>query len=297
LEQQHVASHRNTGEASKSRRTEPALLNVVPTKNALGAEIRDIDLSAPISDGTIAAIRSTWLEHLVLLFRHQQLDDASLVAFSSRFGELEVAPLYQGGRYVEDFPEVMIISNVIEGGRSIGSLGNSEAEWHIDLNFTDTPPDAGFLHAHEVPSGAGRTGFANLYAAFETLSPALKERVQGLRLKHDARFNSAGESRAERLPDAVHPLVRTHPDTGRKALFLGRRSNSAIVDMDPEESEVLLDLLWAHATAERYCWHQDWIVGDLVMWDNRCTLHRRDALDPHQRRVMHRTQIKGTRPY
>ena len=270
---------------------------VAPLSHAIGAEIAGIDVSQVPDDATFAAIRAAWLAHLVLLFRDQHLDDAALVRFTSRFGELEEAPLFQGRRFVDAHPEVMIVSNVVVHGRELGSLGNSEAFWHSDLNFVDEPPDASCLYAHEVPPAGGDTGFANMYAAFETLPSDLAREIAGRSILHDARFNSAGYLREVRVPDTLHPIVRTHPETGRKALYLGRRAHARIDGLQADESDALLDRLWAHATGHAFTWHHRWRTGDLLVWDNRCTLHRRDAFDASQRRIMHRTQTRGTRPF
>ena len=269
---------------------------VTPLSPAIGAEIRGIDAAKALDDVTFDRIRAAWLAHLVLLFRDQHLDDAALVRFTSRFGVLEEAPLFQGRRFVDEHPEVMIISNVTVDGREIGSLGNAEAFWHTDLNFVEAPPAASCLHAHAVPPAGGDTGFANMYAAFEALPAALAARIAGRHIRHDARFNSAGYLREVRVPDTLHPIVRTHPDTGRKALYLGRRAHARIEDMPGDESEALLDALWAHATADAVTWHHQWRAGDLLIWDNRCTLHRRDSFNGSERRIMHRTQTRGTRP-
>ena len=268
---------------------------VTPLSSALGAEIGGIDAAA-IDDADFERVRAAWLDHLVLLFRNQRLDDAALVDFTSRFGQLEEAPLFGGRRYVEEHPEVMIISNVAIDGREIGSLGNAEAFWHTDLNFVEEPPAASCLFAHEVPPAGGDTGFANMYAAFESLPEDVATRIAGRRSRHDARFNSAGYLREMRVPDTLHPIVRTHPDTRRKALYLGRRAHAQIEGMPADESNALLDVLWTHATSDAFTWHHQWRAGDLLIWDNRCTLHRRDPFDASQRRVMHRTQTRGTRP-
>jgi taurine dioxygenase len=272
-------------------------IEVVPVSPAIGAEVRGVDLARPLDDSTFESIRRAWHAHLVLLFRGQRLDDGALVRFTSRFGELEIAPLFQGRRFVDAYPEVMIISNVTVDGREIGSLGNLEAFWHSDLNFAEEPPAGSFLHAYEVPPSGGDTGFANMYTALETLPDDLRAQIANRRIRHDARFNSAGYLREVRVPDAVHPIVRTHPETGRKALYLGRRAHAKVEGLAEAQSEALLDALWEHATAPRFTWHHQWRAGDLLMWDNRCTLHRRDSFDESARRIMHRTQSRGTRPY
>jgi len=271
-------------------------IEVRPLSAALGAEIAGVDAGRPLDDATFGRIRAAWHEHLVILFRRQRLGDAALVRFTRRFGELEEAPLFQGRRYVDAHPEVMIVSNVAVDGREIGSLGNAEAFWHSDLNFVAEPPAASCLYAHEVPTSGGDTGFANMYRAYEALPAELRIRIADRSILHDARFNSAGYVREVRLPDTSHPIVRTHPETGRKALYLGRRANARIEGLPDDESDALLDALWQYATDRSVTWHHQWQSGDLVVWDNRCTLHRRDSFDAAQRRIMHRTQTRGTRP-
>ena len=196
-----------------------------------------------------------------------------------------------------------MISNILEGGKPIGGLGDGEAFWHTDSSFVEVPPAASLLRALEVPpqSAGGSTFFLNMYSAYETLPEPLKKAVEGKTCIHDSSRNSAGELRkgfqtthdVRTTPGAVHPLVRLHPITKRKALFLGRRPGAYIHGLGVEESEALLDAIWAHATQERFAWYQKWRIGDLVMWDNRCVMHRRDAFDESLRRLMHRTQIVG----
>jgi taurine dioxygenase len=199
---------------------------------------------------------------------------------------------------------VMVISNVIENGVAIGQLGAYEAIWHTDMSYIPEPPMASALYSLEVPTSGGDTGFCNMYLALETLPADLRRAIDGKVCRHDASRNSAGELRrgfvdaadASQTIGAEHPIVRTHPATGRKALFLGRRRNAYIPGLPLADSEGLLDALWAHATKDEFTWYQQWRVGDLILWDNRCVMHRRDAFDPNARRVMHRTQIKGDRP-
>ena len=274
---------------------------VTPTGAALGAQIEGIDLRH-VDDASFAAIHRAWVDHLVLLFRGQQLSDDDLIAFSRRFGVLDFAPVQETGRrFVEGHPEIYVVSNVIENGVPIGSLGAGEAVWHTDMSYIPDPPKASMLYALEVPPSGGNTGFLNMYAAYEALPAALKERIAGLSLKHDGTYNSGGYLRQGvdavddpvNSPGAVHPLVCTHPDSGRRVLYLGRRRNGYIMGMPLAESEKLLDELWRYASREEFTWYNRWRVGDLVLWDNRCTMHRRDPFDAQSRRVMHRTQIKG----
>ncbi len=276
-------------------------LQIIPTGAALGAEITGVDLRS-VSEAEFHQIRRAWVEHLVLLFRGQKLTDDDLIAFSRRFGALDWAPIQETGRrFVEGRPEIYVVSNVLENGVPIGSLGAGEAVWHTDMSYIPDPPKASMLYALEVPSEGGNTGFVNMYAAYESLPRDLKQRVQHLRLKHDGTYNSGGYVRqgVEPVDDpvnsigAVHPLVCTHPESGRPVLYLGRRRNAYLVGIPLPESEALLEQIWSYVNRDELTWYNKWRVGDLVMWDNRCTMHRRDPFDGGARRIMHRTQIKG----
>ena len=276
-------------------------VRAIATGGALGAEVVGVDLH-DVDDHTFGAIHKAWLDHLVLLFRVQKLSDDQLIAFSRRFGELDLAPIQETGRrFVEGYPEIYIVSNVIENGAPIGSLGAGELVWHTDMSYQQDPPKASMLYALEVPPEGGKTGFVNMYDAYQELPLPLRERITGLRVKHDGTYNSGGYVRAgvtptdnpREAPGMIHPLVCTHPETGRKCLYLGRRRNAYIEGLPLAESEALLDEIWAHATRDELTWYNNWRVGDLVLWDNRCTMHRRGPFDPAARRVMHRTQIKG----
>jgi taurine dioxygenase len=285
-------------------------VEIIPTGAALGAEIKGIDLSGSLQADEIATIRQAWGDHLVILIREQKISDADLVAFSKNFGELRMAPLGEArmkgrSRSPEGFPEVAIISNVTRDGLPIGSLGAGEAIWHTDMSYLDEPIKAAVLYSLEVPPTGGDTGFANMYLAYDALSEDMRAKLENLVSVHDHSLNSAGFLRrgyeqvsdVTQTPGARHPLFRTHPETGRHALFLGRRRNAYIPELPVEESEAILDAIWAHATQPQFTWHHQWEVGDLLIWDNRAVLHRRDAFDDDTRRVMHRTQIEGDRPY
>lgn len=273
---------------------------VVPTGAALGADIEGVDLR-DIDDAAFAAIEQAWHDNLVLRFRGQDLDDDSLADFSRRFGELDMAPTGRGGTpFDPSRPEITVLSNIVVDGEPVGALGNSELVWHQDMTYNDVPPKASLLHAMEVPESGGDTSFYNMYAALETLPADLRGRIEGLSCKHDATRTSSGELRHgydesyshEERPGAVHPFVIRHPATGRPALFLGRRPNAYVPGLPLEEGEALLDALWAHIEDGPHHWTQNWRVGDLVIWDNRCALHRRNGLDPSMRRHMHRTQVR-----
>jgi taurine dioxygenase len=278
-----------------------SIAKIVPTGAALGAEIQNLDLKT-IAGQDFAAIHAAWLDHLVVVFRGQQLTDDDLIAFSRRFGDLDWAPIQETGRrFVEGHPEIYVVSNVIENGVSIGSLGAGEAVWHTDMSYLEDPPKASMLYALELPAAGGDTFFCNMYRAYELLPEALKQRISGLALKHDGTYNSGGYLRQGvsavddplTSPGVYHPLVCTHPETGRRLLYLGRRRNAYISGLPLADSEALLDELWSYAERPDIAWRNQWQVGDVVLWDNRCTMHRRDPFDPAARRILHRTQIKG----
>jgi len=270
----------------------------------LGVEISGADLSKPVARSDVETIENAWRERLVVVFHDQTLSDPQLIAFSGNFGELDPpGPNPYGQPFLKEHPELNVISNVMENGKPIGNLGDGEAVWHADMTYVDVPPKAAMLHALEVPppEAGGSTHFANMFAAYEALPADLKKAVEGRIAVHDASTNSAGMLRkgyqevtdVRKTVGAHHPLVRTEPDTRRKALFLGRRPNAYVVGLEVAESEALLDALWAHATQPRFSMRHEWKVGDLLMWNNLSVLHRRDPFDPKTRRVMHRSQIKG----
>ncbi len=277
-------------------------IEIRPTGAALGAEIRGVDLHR-LDDALFERIHQAWLDHSVLLFRGQSLADSDLIGFSRRFGELDIAPVQETGRrFVDGLPEIYVVSNVLgEDGAPIGSLGAGEAVWHTDMSYLPQPPKMSLLYALEVPPQGGETGFSSMYAAYEALPPALQERARSLQIKHDGTYNSGGYLRQgvtatddpRSSPGAVHPLVCTHPETGRRSLYLGRRRNAYLIGLELAESEALLDELWHYATGPELSWYNDWRIGDLVLWDNRCTMHRRNAFPADSRRIMHRTQVRG----
>jgi taurine dioxygenase len=278
---------------------EPIL--VVPTGAALGATVKGVDLR-DLHDAVFARIMQAWHDYSVLLFRDQTVTDQDLLAFSRRLGDLDWAPIQETGRrFVEGLPEIYIVSNVKVNGEPIGSLGDGEAVWHTDMSYLDAPPKASLLYSLEVPPTGGNTSFCTMYGIYEALPTGLKDRIAGLKIKHDGTYNSGGYVRQGvtatddpvASPGAVHPLVCMHPNTGRRMLYLGRRRNAYLVGLTLAESEALLDELWDFVDRPEFVWEHVWRVGDLVMWDNRCTMHRRDAFDPNSRRIMHRTQVKG----
>ena len=282
-------------------------IGIKPLPFALGAEVVCGDIRR-LTDAQMAIIYKAWLGNLVLLFREQTLSDDDLCAFTRHFGELkDVLPAHQRAVGVESLgnPNISVISNVVENGVPLGSLGDGEAEWHTDYNFNEKPYAAATLYALEVPPAGGNTGWSNMYAAYDALAPALRERIEGLTIKHDESYNAAGILRRgyepvsdlRSSPGPSHPIVRTHPETGHNFLYLGRRLHAYVNGFDLDQSEALLNELWAHAESVRFQWEHQWRVGDLIIWDNRCTMHHRDAFDPGSRRIMHKTQTKGDRPF
>ena len=278
------------------------MINVVPTGKALGAEIRGADLSKPLDPEDVRTMLDAWSEHLVLLIRGQFITDPELISFSRYFGDLDPCPPNATGKqYSKEHPELAIVSNVQVAGEPLGSLGDGELRWHTDMSNHPVPPKASILHALEVSSEGGETEFCNMYAATLDLPEHLRIAIEGKWSHQDGTYDSAGAPhRAVEVsgvrkepPSAKHPLMRLHPVTDRPVLYLGRRPNQFIVGMDPDDSEELLDALWAHANQPKYTWAHEWAIGDVIIWDNRCAMHRRNAFPGEARRTMHRTQVTG----
>ena len=221
-------------------------IQVVPRHGApgaprLGAEIAHVDLRE-IDDAAFAAIHQAWIDHQVLLFRGQSLSDRDLIAFSRRFGDLDHAPIQEAGQTIANFmPEIYVVSNVVENGVAIGSLGYGEAVWHTDMSYLRAPPKASMLYALEIPPAGGDTSFVDMYAAFEALPDSLRQRALGLKVKHDGTYNSGGYVRQgvtptddpREAPGTLHPLVCTHPESGRRMLYLGRKGLDLPANLPP----------------------------------------------------------------
>ena len=290
-----------SAQTTSAGRVAAGAVDVIPTHAALGATVTGVDLRV-LDDATFVRVMQAWHDYSVVLFRDQTLTDQQLIAFSRRLGDLDWAPIQEAGRrFVEGMPEIYIVSNVKVNGVPIGSLGDGEAVWHTDMSYLDIPPKASLLYSLEVPPSGGNTSFCSMYAIYDALPAELKGRIADMKIKHDGTYNSGGYLRQGVIPTddpltspgAVHPLVCTHPDTGRRMLYLGRRRNAYLIGLELKESEALLDELWSFVDRPEFTWEHVWRVGDLVLWDNRCTMHRRDAFDPNSRRIMHRTQVKG----
>ena len=274
-------------------------IEVIPNDAALGAEVQCGDVRK-INEKNADEIRAAWHQNLVLFIRGQQLTDPELVCFGQHFGQLLLGTKRAVGMKPrnEHVPQINVISNVIENGIKIGNLGDGEAIWHTDRSHQISPLSASILYALEVPPSGGDTSWGNMYMAFDALSDEMKKKIAGLTINHDASLDSGGNLRSDFVgTGANHPIVRTHPDTGCSALYLGRRRNGRVNGMTSSESESLLDYLWEHASQPQFVWSHQWRVGDILIWDNRCTIHHRQAFDPATRRIMHRLQVAGTQPF
>ncbi len=275
-------------------------MKITPLSPVFGADIEDVDL-ATVDDAGFEPIYRAWIEHGVLRFRGQSLDDAQLEAFSARFGPLERIPLKLTPEQEKRFASLYVtpLSNITIEGRPIGGLGNAEANWHSDMTYLPVPPTASVLLSVEIPEEGGDTQFSCQHAALDRLPAALRARVDGLRIKHDASHTSIGDLRAgfdaisdpRAVPGATHPAVRSHEENGRDALYLGRREFAYVEGLPLPESETLLDELWQYAALPEHTWTQQWRVGDVIVWDNRRVLHRRDAFPNHMRRMLRRCQV------
>lgn len=283
-----------------------ARFDIRPTGAALGADIEGFPFTNFTSDD-IADLRAAWHEHLVLRFRACGLDDSTQIRFSARFGPPVIHPRhFQQGAHA-GYKEILVISNVRNpDGSAAGDLGDGEVNWHTDTWFRERPPAGSFLRALRLPPSGGNTHFLSMYAAYDVLAAALKSMVAGRKIHHQTVYDGRGEVRLGMTvpdnddpatwPGVDHPIVRTLPGVSRSCLFLGGRRLASVVGLPRDESEALIEALWSHATDERFTWAQVWRADELVAWDNRCAMHRRDAFDPATIRLMHRTTAEGERP-
>lgn len=256
-------------------------------------EVSGVDL-ARLDAASSEAIKNAWLQHKVLVFHNQRLDEDALVAFAETLGDVEIhlRQTRTSGRR-----EVMLVSNIREDGKPIGRLGNQELNWHMDQIFMAQPTAGTILYAVSVTPEGGDTWFCDLGAAYEALPAALRAKVEGQRAVHSAAtadrrvgIQLSAEQQA-RAPEVVHPLVRTHPLAGEKGLYFSMNHTARIDGLSEEDSLPLLDELRAHATQPRFVYAHRWQVGDLVLWDNASTMHRRDPFPDHYPRLMRRVGI------
>lgn len=282
--------------AVEMKSSSPAL-QTRPLSPALGAEIIGVDLRQGMDERVTAQVREIWHENLVILLRDQHLSEEDEVRFAERFGTPAVIHTKQ---FMQKHPAVMLISNIREDGKPIGALPDGEMHFHSDQCYQERPAMASMLYAIEVPSKDGNTLFANAYAAYETLPEAIKRRIEGRRALNAYDYDTAATKRgtkvADGVPTYVHPVVRTHPATDRKALYVNRLMTVRIEDMPEEESTELLDFLFDHQEQRQFIYEHVWRVGDILMWDNPCTLHARTDFSASERRLMRRVTILGEKP-
>jgi taurine dioxygenase len=257
-------------------------LNIRKLSNALGAEVNGVDLTRALSDSELEEIRNAWHEHLLLVFRDQHLDYEDYIRFGACFGELE-RNLHQNTDYTHpDHPEIYFLTNHEVKGRP-SETRDVGREWHTDQSYTTRPLKATMLYCREIPEAGGDTMFANMYRAYDTLSPRLQSVLDGLEAVHDftRRLGNLATyldpekiaARRRKNPPVAHPVVRVHPDTGRKSLFVSEAVTTHFVGMSREESAGLLDYLFRHSTRPELTCRNRWRVNDVAIWDNRCTLH------------------------
>jgi taurine dioxygenase len=283
-------------------------MEVSRLSDALGAHVSGVDLGN-VDAETADKIRAAFHEHQILLFRDQDISMEQHIAFSKNFGPLEVH--ISKDSLHKDHEEILLVSNVKENGEYIG-VENAGDSWHSDLSYMPEPSLGSLLYALEVSEIGGDTEWLNMYGAYDTLPEETKLRIDGLKARHSfnryknnrigvpSQRQEGGKERYEKLspPDVFHPVARTHPETGRKALYVSPRFTLGILDGSEDEAQDLLDELIEHATQRKFVYHHEWKVGDLVMWDNRCTLHLAcRGIPEDQIRHMHRTTISGDVPF
>lgn len=278
-------------------RSAVAGFDIRPLSPALGAEIRNLDLTAPLDTDTVDAIRAAWLEHLVLVFRCGEIGEDDQARLAGYFGETVGARSKQ--RSDGGDRRLMLISNVRENGEPIGALPDGELMFHSDSVFLEKPLMGAMLYAEEIPSTGGNTLFANMYAAYDSLPDDLKDRLDGVQatnvFDYETQVKTGRFDRAT-APHAYHPAIRTHPETGRKALYVNRLMTEELVGIPAAESDDLLRQLFDHAEDRAHVYEHVWQVDDLVMWDNRCTQHARTDFPDEERRLLRRVGIEGDRP-
>lgn len=277
-----------------------------PLAGHVGAEIIGLDLRLPLDDQDFASIHRAHLDHHVVVFRDQRITPQQQIDFSRRFGVLQIHVLKQF--LLAGHPEILIVSNIVENGQPVG-LGDAGKYWHSDLSYKELPSLGSMLHAQELPSEGGDTLFADMHRAWDTLPSALREAVEGKQAVHSytARYSEGKNAAnwrptltAEQLAQVVtvtHPVVRTHPENGRKALFVSEGFTTHIVGIPEDESRDLLQQLYAHSVRAENVYRHSWQAHDVVFWDNRSLIHLAAGCPDHLRRKLYRTTIQGDAPF
>ncbi|OUL99869.1 TauD/TfdA dioxygenase family protein [Variovorax sp. JS1663] len=273
----------------------------------VGAEVIGLDIARPINASDFARIHRAYLDHHVLVFRDQCITPDEHIAFSRRFGPLEIHVLHQF--HLAGHPEILIVSNIKKpDGEPLG-LGDAGAYWHSDISYKPKPSLGSLLHAQELPGEGGDTLFADQHLAWEGLSPALRQRILPLQAEHSylAKYEELraknpwrpklSEEQIAKVAPAVQPVVRTHPETGRKALFVSEHFTTRVVGLPQDESDALLAELFAHSVKPEYVYRHHWAPHDLVFWDNRSLMHLAAGTPDHLRRKLYRTTIEGDAPF
>jgi taurine dioxygenase len=281
-------------------------LRIRPFEGPLGAEVFGLDLAQPLSRNDLLQLHAAHLEHHVLVFRDQRITPQQQVNFSRLFGPLQIHVLRNF--QLAGHPEVLVVSNIVDGGKPIG-LGDAGHFWHSDLSYKETPSLGSMLHAQELPAEGGDTLFANMHLAYDTLPDAVKNEIRHARAEHSYLKQYAElqrrspwrpnltQAQVDEVPPVVHPVVRTHPETGRQALFVSEHFTTRIVGIPDDASTALLEELFAHSVKPQHVYRHQWQPHDMVFWDNRSLMHLAAGCPADQRRKLYRTTIEGDAPY
>jgi len=285
---------------------EKPALRIRPFEGPLGAEVIGLDLARPLSRKALLQLHAAHLEHHVLVFRDQRITPQQQVNFSRLFGPLQIHVLRNF--QLAGYPEVLVVSNIVEGGKPIG-LGDAGHFWHSDLSYKEKPSLGSLLHAQELPAEGGDTLFANMHLAYDTLPEAVKRQIRYARAEHSYLKQYAElqrrspwrpnltQAQIDEVKPVLHPVVRTHPETGRQALFVSEHFTTRIVGLPDDESAALLKELFTHSVKPRHVYRHRWQPHDMVFWDNRSLMHLAAGCPADQRRKLYRTTIEGDVPY
>ena len=278
-------------------------IQVTSLSPACGAEISGIDLSKPLSELEVQAVKEAWDEHLVLVFRGQKLSQDDQLRFASYFGDLGTRkkapePLRSRAEGIQqDHEKVLLVTNIKVDGKPIGAFGEGEFWFHIDGGYTERPYRYTFLYALELPSTGGNTMFSNMYKAYDAVPAALKEKLNGRKAIHIHEYNRAKQAShsgdISHLPHYRHPVFIRHPETGRKTLFVDRLMTVGIEGMDRAESDAIMTQLYDIGERRKFIYEHEWQLGDFLMWDNRCTIHARTDFPKNERHLLRRCTVEG----